>query len=91
VRDNVCLREVGRLRLGRLIGVRCKCCDVYQPGNAIVGSGASDDASAIRVTDENGWTADSPERAFHGGYVVRGCVEAVLALAGVVITRELSM
>jgi len=66
------------LRLGRLIGVRCKCGDVDQPGNAIVGSGAGDDASAIRVADENGWTADSPERAFHGGYVVRGCVEAVL-------------
>ena len=66
------------MRLGRLIGVRCKCGDVDQPGNAIVGSGARDDASAIRVADENGWTADSPERAFHGGYVVRGCVEAVL-------------
>ena len=66
------------MRLGRLIGVRCKCGNVDQPGNAIVGSGAGDDASAIRVADENGWTADSPERAFHGGYVVRGCVEAVL-------------
>jgi len=30
------------------------------------------------VADENGWTANSRERAFHGGYVVRGCVEAVL-------------
>jgi hypothetical protein len=30
------------------------------------------------VADENGWTVDSPESALHGGYVVRGCVEAVL-------------
>src|SRR5580704_13896252 len=78
VRENVGLRELGRLRVGRLVGVRRKCGEVDQPGNAIVGSGAGDDASAIRVTDENGWTADSPERAFHGGYVVRGCVETVL-------------
>src|SRR5215472_9134432 len=78
VRQDVCLRELGRLRVGHLIGVRCKCGDVDQSGNAIVGSGAGDDASAIRVADENGWTADSPEHAFHGGYVVRGCVEAVL-------------
>ena len=54
VREDVCLREVGRLRLGRLIGVRCKCGDVDQPGDAIVGSGARDDASAIRVADKNG-------------------------------------
>ena len=49
VREDVCLRELGRLRVGRLIGVRCKCGDVDQPGNAIVGSGAGADASAIRV------------------------------------------
>ena len=66
------------MRVGGLIGVRCKGGDVDQPGNAIVGSGAGDDASAIRVADQNGWTADAPERAFDGGYVVRGCVEAVL-------------
>ena len=78
MREDVRLRKLGRLRVGHLIGVRCKCCEVDQSGNAIVSSGAGDDASAIRVADENGWTADSPERAFHGSYVVCGCVEAVL-------------
>ena len=78
MREDVRLRKLGRLRVGHLIGVRCKCCEVDQSGNAIVSSGAGDDASAIRVADENGWTADSRERAFHGGFVIRRCVEAVL-------------
>src|SRR5579862_5166682 len=78
VRENVCLRILGRLRVGGLIGVRCKCGDVDEAGNAIVSSGARDDASSIRVADENSRTADSPERLFDGSDVVCGGVEAVL-------------
>ena len=58
VGEDVGLRELGLLRLRRFVGVRSERADVNQPDNAIVGSGASDDASAIGVTDEDNRAAD---------------------------------
>jgi hypothetical protein len=37
-----------------LVGVRSERGDVDQSRNAVVGSSAGDDASAVRVTDEDG-------------------------------------
>jgi hypothetical protein len=45
VGEDVRLREVRLLRLRCLVGVRSEGGDVDQPGNAVVGSGAGDDAS----------------------------------------------
>ena len=45
VREDVGLRELRRLRVGRLVSVRCKCGEIDQTGNAIVGSGAGDDGA----------------------------------------------
>ena len=78
VGKHVCLREIGLLRLRSLICVRCECGDVDQPRYAVVGARARNNASAIRVADEDGWTADPAQRTSYGGDVVRGCVEAVL-------------
>ena len=64
VREDVCLWEVRLLCLRCLVGVRSERGDVDQPGNAVVGSGAGDDASAVRVADENGRTADPPAASF---------------------------
>ncbi len=62
--EDVGLREVVQLRLGRLIGVGSKCSDVDQAGNALVGSGAGDDGSAIGVANENNRAADAAYRCF---------------------------
>jgi len=60
VREDVCLRELGWLRVRHFIGVRRKCGEINQPGNAIVGSGAGDDASAVRMSHKNSRTTHSP-------------------------------
>src|SRR3989441_653475 len=65
VREDVGLRELGLLSLRRFIGVRSERADINQPDNAIVGSGTGDDASAVRVPDENDWAADPAHRCFH--------------------------
>src|SRR5947209_18998919 len=53
VGEDVGLREVGLLRLRRLISVRSERADVNQPDNAIVDSGAGDNSAAIGVADED--------------------------------------
>ena len=53
VGEDLGLRELGLLRLRRFIGVRSERADVNQTGNAIVDSGACDDASAVGVADED--------------------------------------
>src|SRR5262245_51176685 len=78
VRKNVRLREVGLLRLSRFIGVRCERGDVNQPNNAIVGSGAGNNTSAVGVADEDNGAAYPAYRYFRQGNVLGRCVEAVL-------------
>ena len=78
VGEDVGLRELGLLRLRRFIGVRSERADVNQPDNAIVGSGAGDDASAVGVADEDNRAADPADRCFRQGDVLCRCVEAVL-------------
>ena len=62
VGEDVRRREVRQLRLRCLVGIRGERGDVDQARNAVVGSGAGDDASAVGVADEDRRTADSPER-----------------------------
>src|SRR5437588_2028103 len=76
--EDVGRRELGLLRLRCFIGVRSERADINQPDNAIVGSGAGDDASAVRVADEDNGAADPAYRCFHQGDVLCRCVEAVL-------------
>src|SRR5258706_11674470 len=76
--EDLCLREVSLLCLRCLIGVRSERADVNQSGNAIVDSGACDDASAVGVADENNRAADPADRCFHQSDVLCRCVEAVL-------------
>jgi hypothetical protein len=78
VGEDVRLREVRLLGLRCLVGVRSERGDVDQPRNAVVGSGAGDDASAVRVTDEDGRAVDPPQRASYGANVVRDRVEPLL-------------
>src|SRR6266478_6589511 len=78
VGEDVGLRELGLLRLRRFIGVRSERADINQPGNAIVGSGAGDDASAVGVADEDNGAADPANRCFHQCDVLCRCIEAVL-------------
>src|SRR5215472_13207166 len=78
VRKNVRLREVGLLRLSRFIGVRRERGDVNQPDNTIIGSGAGNNTSAVRVADEDNRTTDPAYGFFRQGNVLRRCVEAVL-------------
>src|SRR6266481_1084068 len=72
------LRELGLLRLRRFISVRSERTDVNQPDDAIVDSGAGDDASAVGVADEDNGAADPAYRCSHQGDVLCCCVEAVL-------------
>src|SRR6266446_8533647 len=72
------LREVGLLRLRRFIGVGSERADINQPGHAIVGPGAGDDASAVGVADEDNGAADAADGCFHQSDVLCRCVEAVL-------------
>src|SRR6266404_6103572 len=78
VGEDVGRRELRMLRLRCFIGVRSESADVNQPDNAIVGSGAGDDASAVGVADEDYGVADPAHRCFHQGDVLCRCVEAVL-------------
>ena len=64
VGEDRCLREIGLLCLRRLVRVRSKRADVNQPGNAIVGSGAGDDGSAVGVADKDNRAADPTDRCF---------------------------
>jgi hypothetical protein len=68
--EDVGLWEVGELRLGRLIGVRSECSDVDQAGNALVGSGAGDDGSAVGVANENNGAVDAAYRCFRSSNVL---------------------
>src|SRR5882762_239820 len=77
VGEDVGRRELGLLRLRRFIGVRSERADVNQPDNAIVGSGAGDDGSAVGVADEDNGAADPAHRCFHQRDVLCRCVEAV--------------
>src|SRR5258707_10808169 len=78
VGEHVCLREVRLLCLRCLIGVWSERADVNQPGNAIIDSGARDDASAVGVTYEDDRAADPADRCLHQGDILCRCVEAVL-------------
>src|SRR5947209_16213111 len=78
VGEDVGPRELGLLRLRRFIGVRSERTDVNQPDDAIVDSGAGDDASAVGMADEDNGAADPAYRCFHQGDVLCRCVEAVL-------------
>ena len=57
-------REIGLLRLRTLVRVWGKRTDVNQADNAIVGSGAGDDGSAIGVADKDNRAADPADRCF---------------------------
>src|SRR4029077_8444463 len=70
VGEDVRRREVRLLRLRCFVGVRSEGADVNQPGNAIVGSGAGEDASAVRVADEDDGAADPSDRCLYQGYVL---------------------
>src|ERR1700758_3508168 len=65
VGENVGPRELGLLRLRRFIGVRSERADINQPDNAVVGSGAGDDASAVGVADQDYRAADPTHRCFY--------------------------
>ena len=64
LREGVCSREIGLLRLRTLVGVWRKRTDVNQARNAIVGSCAGDDGSAVGVADKDNRIADSADRCF---------------------------
>jgi hypothetical protein len=53
VREYVCGGELLLQALRRLVFVGGECGDVDEPGNAVVGSRACDDGSAVRVADED--------------------------------------
>src|SRR5258708_5568461 len=76
--EHVGLREVELLRLRRFIFVGSERADINQPGNAIVGTGSGDDASAIGVADEDNGAANPADRCFHQSDILCRCVEAVL-------------
>src|SRR6267143_1591987 len=78
VGEDVGPQEIGLLCLRRFIGVRSERADINQPGNAIVGSGAGNDASAVGVADEDNGAADPANRCFHQCDVLCRCIEAVL-------------
>jgi hypothetical protein len=52
--------ELVLLALRRFVGVRGKRGDVNEPSDSVIGSCGGDDASAVRVADEDGWAADPP-------------------------------
>jgi hypothetical protein len=56
--------EIGLLCLRRFIGVRSERSDINQPDNAIIGSGASNDASAVGVADQDSRPADPADCCF---------------------------
>ena len=62
LRKDIRPREVRLLCLRCFIGIRSERADVNQAGNAIVDYGASDDTSAIGVTDEDDGAADPANR-----------------------------
>src|SRR5258708_37800747 len=62
--EDVGRRELGLLRLRCFIGVRSERADINQPDNPIVGSGAGDDASAVRMAYEDNGAADPAYRCF---------------------------
>src|SRR6202035_4160803 len=76
--EDVSLRKIGLLRLRRFICVWSERADINQPDNAIIGSRAGDNASAVGVADEDNRAADPAYRCFHQGDVLCRCVEAVL-------------
>ena len=63
VGEDVRFGEVRLLCLRCLVGVRSKRGDIDQPGNAVVRSGAGDDAPAVRVPDKDGRAADPRQLA----------------------------
>src|SRR4029077_8226334 len=74
----VCARKFILLALRRLVRIRRKCADVDQRGNALVGSRGCNDCSTVRMTNENGRTADPSERSVNRVDVAFECVETVL-------------
>ena len=70
--------ELALLALGGLGLVGGEGSNVDEPGDAVVSSCGGDDASAVRVADEDGGAADPPEGAQERGDVAFGRVEAVL-------------
>jgi hypothetical protein len=70
--------EIGLLRLRTLVRVWCKRTDVNQADNAIVGSSAGDDGSAVGVADKDNRAADPADGCFCYGDVLCGGIEAVL-------------
>ena len=59
--------------------VRGKRRNVNQSRNPIICSRGRDDAAAIRVADQDGRAADTPQRAEDGGDIASVGVEAMLA------------
>src|SRR5580704_10290679 len=64
LRKDVCRREIGLLRLPTLVRVWSERTDINQASNPIVGPGAGDDGSAVRVADKDDRAAHSPNRCF---------------------------
>src|SRR5882672_10440364 len=58
------LGKIGLLCLRSLVRVGSKRADVNQADNAIIGSGAGDDASAVGVADKDNRAADPADRCF---------------------------
>jgi hypothetical protein len=62
--------KFGLLRLRGLVRVRSKGTDIDEADYAIVGSGAGDDGSAVRVADKNNRAADPADRRFRYGNIL---------------------
>jgi hypothetical protein len=73
-----CARKFILLALRRLVGIRRERSDIDQSGNALVGSRGRNDCSAVRMTNENGRTADPFERSVDCRDVAFESVETVL-------------
>jgi len=66
------------LALRSFARVRRKRGDVDESGDAAISSCGRNDASAVRVADEDGRATDPPERPFYRSDITFGGIEAVL-------------
>jgi len=70
VLENVGNREALLLALRGFVRVWGKRRDVDESGDAVIGSCGRNDASAVRVADEDGWAADPRKRPFYRGDII---------------------
>ncbi len=70
VGEDRCPWEFGLLSLRCLVRIRSERADVNQADNAIVGSGAGDDASAVGVADKDNRAADPADGCFRQGDIL---------------------